>query len=97
MARLTATQLKTSLASVPGWRKKGAAITRIFQFNDFVAAMQFVDSVAKAAEKAWHHPDIDIRWNQVTLALTTHDQGGLTEKDVALAALINKALGQALG
>jgi 4a-hydroxytetrahydrobiopterin dehydratase len=47
--------------------------------------MKFVDAVAVAAEQAWHHPDIDIRWNKVTLALTTHDAGGLTQKDFDLA------------
>ena len=64
-------------------------ITRTFQFPDFVAAMGFVNQVAGLAEAAGHHPDIDIRWNQVTLALTTHDVGGLTEKDFALAREID--------
>jgi 4a-hydroxytetrahydrobiopterin dehydratase len=57
----------------------------LFQFEDFPAAMKFVDAVAELAEQAWHHPDIDIRWNKVTLALTTHDAGGLTQKDFDLA------------
>ena len=60
-------------------------ISRTFQFEDFPAAMKFVDAVAEIAEAAWHHPDIDIRWNKVTLALTTHDAGGLTRKDFELA------------
>jgi len=85
MPKLTPAQIKTALASVPNWKRKGAVITRTYQFNDFVAAMRFVNAIAKLAEKAWHHPDIDIRWNKVTLALTTHDQGGLTQKDFALA------------
>jgi 4a-hydroxytetrahydrobiopterin dehydratase len=70
---------------VPDWKKKGATIARTYPFKDFPAAMKFVNAVAKLAERAWHHPDIDIRWNRVTLALTTHDAGGLTEKDFALA------------
>jgi 4a-hydroxytetrahydrobiopterin dehydratase len=74
-----------ALASVPNWQKSGDVISRTFQFKDFPAAMKFVEAVAQLAEEAWHHPDIDIRWNKVTLALTTHDSGGLTEKDFALA------------
>jgi 4a-hydroxytetrahydrobiopterin dehydratase len=70
---------------VPDWKKKSATISRTFVFKDFPAAIIFVNAVAKPAEKANHHPDIDIRWNKVTLVLTTHDAGGLTEKDFALA------------
>lgn len=83
--KLTAAQIKTSLASLPDWNKRGNTITRTFVFKDFPTAIQFLNAVAKLAEKAWHHPDIDIRWNKVTLTLTTHDAGGLTEKDFALA------------
>ena len=86
MPKLTAAEIKAALATVPAWKKRGAVIHRTFEFTDFVTAMKFVDAVAKAAEKAQHHPDIDIRWNKATLALTTHDAGGLTTKDFALAA-----------
>lgn len=85
MAKLTQTQIKAALPTVPKWKKKGGAIIRTYEFTDFVVAMKFVNAVARAAEKACHHPDIDIRWNKVTLLLTTHDSGGLTEKDFALA------------
>jgi 4a-hydroxytetrahydrobiopterin dehydratase len=85
MAKLTAAQIKTALPSVPDWKKRGSTITRTFVFKDFPAAIKFVNAVAKLAEKAGHHPDIDIRWNKVTLVLTTHDAGGLTEKDFTLA------------
>jgi 4a-hydroxytetrahydrobiopterin dehydratase len=91
MAKLTSAQIKTALKTVPKWEKKGAVITRIFEFRDFVAAVKFVNAVAKLAEKAWHHPDIDIRWNKVALALTTHDEGGLTEKDFTLARKFDAA------
>jgi 4a-hydroxytetrahydrobiopterin dehydratase len=90
MARLTATEIKSGLSGVPQWTRKGGAISRTYQFKDFPAAIRFVKSVAVKAEKAWHHPDIDIRWNKVTLALTTHDQGGLTEKDFALAKVFDR-------
>lgn len=85
MAKLNATQIKAALATVPDWSKRGKTIARTFVFKDFPGAIKFVTAVAKLAEKAWHHPDIDIRWNKVTLVLTTHDAGGLTEKDFALA------------
>jgi 4a-hydroxytetrahydrobiopterin dehydratase len=91
MARLKSSEIRTALRSVPGWKKKGALVVRTYKFKDFVAAMQFVNSIARLAEKAWHHPDIDIRWNKVTLALTTHDEGGLTEKDFALARKFDAA------
>ena len=85
MVKLSATQIKSALKSVPAWNKSGSTIVRMFQFKDFPAAIKFVNAVAKLAEKAWHHPDIDIRWNKVTLTLTTHDAGGLTQKDFKLA------------
>ena len=85
MDKQTPPQIKTALVSVPDWLKRGKTITRTFVFKDFPAAIKFVNAVARLAEKAWHHPDIDIRWNKVTLTLTTHDAGGLTEKDFALA------------
>lgn len=90
MSKLTAAKIKASLATLPEWKKKGATITRTFVFKDFPAAIKFVNATAKLAEKAWHHPDIDIRWNKVTLTLTTHDAGGLTEKDFALALKFNR-------
>jgi len=85
MEKLTSDQIKAALPSVPDWKQKGDAITRTFQFKDFPAAIKFVNAVAEPAEKANHHPDIDIRWNKVTLVLSTHDAGGLTEKDFNLA------------
>jgi 4a-hydroxytetrahydrobiopterin dehydratase len=85
MEKLNPAQIKEALASVPEWEKKGSSISRTYQFKNFPAAIRFVNDLAKLAEKAWHHPDIDIRWNKVTLTLTTHDAGGLTEKDFELA------------
>jgi 4a-hydroxytetrahydrobiopterin dehydratase len=86
MSKLSPVQIRAALRSVPEWRKQGRIIRRTYRFNDFPAAMRFVNAVARRAEEAWHHPDIDIRWNQVTLVLTTHDAGGLTDKDFDLAA-----------
>ena len=85
MPKMTAAQIKSALAAVPDWKRTGPVIARTYQFKDFPAAIRFVDAVALLAEEAWHHPDIDVRWNKVTLALTTHDEGGLTKKDFVLA------------
>ncbi|HEY5345491.1 MAG TPA: 4a-hydroxytetrahydrobiopterin dehydratase [Verrucomicrobiae bacterium] len=74
-----------ALTTVPQWALYGEIISRTFEFKDFPAAMKFVNTVAELAEQAQHHPDIDVRWNKVTLALTSHDAKGLTEKDFALA------------
>lgn len=86
MKKLSAAQIKSALAAAPDWTRRGKTITRTFVFKDFPAAIKFVNAAAKLAEQAWHHPDIDIRWNKVTLVLTTHDAGGLTEKDFTLAS-----------
>ena len=85
MSKLNAARIKTALKTVPDWKRQDAAISRTFQFKDFPAAIRFVDAVAELAEQAWHHPDIDIRWNKVTLTLPTHDVGGLTKMDFVLA------------
>lgn len=90
MAKLTSVQIKAALPKVPKWKRQRATITRTFQFQDFVVAMKFVNRVARVAEAAAHHPDIDIRWNKVTLTLATHSEGGLTQKDFALAKKIDR-------
>ena len=82
-ARTAETPLPPVISST--WQRREQTISRTFRFPDFPAAIRFVNAVALRAEAAQHHPDIDIRWNQVTLTLTTHDAGGLTEKDFALA------------
>ena len=89
MATLTPKGIRSELESVPQWSRKGKNIVRTFQFKDFPAAIGFVDKIARLAEKAWHHPDIDIRWNKVTLALSTHEAGALTAQDTGLAAEIS--------
>ena len=83
--KLAEPQIILALDTLPDWEKTGDVIARTFQFKDFPAAMDFTNAVAALAEQAQHHPDIDVRWNKVTLALSTHDAGGLTEKDFALA------------
>ena len=75
----------------PGWTRKGDMITKTFQFNTFPAGINFVVRVAQAAETAGHHPDIDIRYTKITCGLTTHDSGGITQKDLDMANEIDFA------
>ncbi len=89
MPLLTESELAAALATIPQWDRDGGTIRRMVVLKDFVAAIGFVNAVAILAEKANHHPDIDIRWNKVTLTLSTHSEGGVTEKDVALAREID--------
>jgi 4a-hydroxytetrahydrobiopterin dehydratase len=90
MALLDEAAVEDGLQRLPGWERRGNEIVRTFVRKDFRGAMAFVNEVAEAAETAGHHPDIDIRWNKVTLALSTHAEGGLTERDFALAARIGE-------
>ena len=82
-------EAQATLPAVKDWKKQSAEIRRTFQFKDCAQAMEFVNRVAGAAEAANHHPDIDIRWNKVTLALATHSEGGLTQNDFDLAKKID--------
>ena len=75
-----------------GWDREGEVLNRTVACGDFKAALALVNAVGDEAEKANHHPDIDIRYNKVTFALTTHDADGLTDKDIALASKINALL-----
>jgi 4a-hydroxytetrahydrobiopterin dehydratase len=86
MSALTPDEISARLASLPGWSLEHGELVRQFQFADFLGSIAFVNNVAQLAETAGHHPDIDIRYNKVRLALTTHDAGGITAKDFDLAA-----------
>jgi len=92
MPVLTPTELTQELTRLPGWELSEGSLTRMFSFSDFREAMSFINSVAALAERAGHHPDIDIRYNKVKLALSSHDAGGITEKDFSLAAEIGRML-----
>jgi len=91
--KLTDDQVTTALADLAGWERDGDMIVKTFELATFPAAIQFVVALAERAEAANHHPDIDIRWRRVRIALTTHDDGGLSEKDVALAGEIEGLAG----
>lgn len=93
MSILTQAEREIFSAGHPEWALQGKVVSRTFSFADFTEAMGFVTRVALAAERAFHHPDIDIRWNKVTVALTSHDVGGLTGRDTELAARIDGLAG----
>lgn len=85
MTRLDDATRADFLAEHPDWELEDESIRRTYQFADFNEAMGFVTRVGLAAEAADHHPDIDVRWNKVTLMLSTHSEQALTEKDTDLA------------
>jgi 4a-hydroxytetrahydrobiopterin dehydratase len=89
VARLSDEQVAAELAKFPEWSLVGDAIQRTFGFANFVEAMAFVNKVAAAAEAAQHHPDVLIRYNKVTMTLSTHDAHGISAKDFALASTMD--------
>lgn len=88
-ALLTEAELAEHLPEVSEWNREGNTIRRTFTFENFKAAMVFVNAVAEIAEEADHHPDVLIIWNKVTLTYSTHDSGGLTHNDIAGAKRVN--------
>jgi 4a-hydroxytetrahydrobiopterin dehydratase len=83
--RISVKQVSRHLKAVPNWSKRARTILRTFKFEGFLEGLDFVNRIGRKAQKMNHHPDIDIRYNKVTLKLTTHDKGGLTTKDFSLA------------
>jgi len=88
MAALSPDQIKTKLAPLPAWSVEAGELVRQFQFPDFLGSITFVNRVAQLAQAAGPHPHIDIRYNKVRLALSTHDEGGITAKDFELATKV---------
>jgi len=93
MAVLTDEQVDAALPGLNGWERAGGALRRSIKFPTFLAGIDAVRRVAEHAERKDHHPDIDIRWRTVTFALVTHSEGGITEKDMALARDIDEIVG----
>jgi 4a-hydroxytetrahydrobiopterin dehydratase len=85
MAVLPDEQVDAALPDLNGWKREDGALRRSVKFPDFLAGIEAVRRVAQRAEEKDHHPDIDIRWRTVTFALVTHSEGGITDKDFALA------------
>lgn len=90
MARLTHADVDARLADLPGWTREGDAIRKQFTFAGFPEAVRFVTSLVPGAEAADHHPDLTINYRKVTVVYSTHSEGGLTEKDLAGATLVEK-------
>jgi len=86
---LSDTEIQERASQLSGWTVEGKKLRCTREFKDFIEAIDFVNKVVKPSEAAGHHPDIAISYNKVTLSLTTHDAGGLTEKDLALAQEIS--------
>jgi len=89
MSLLPDTEVDARLRSLPGWTRDGKRIRRAYKFGSFTEAMAFVNRVAGLAEAQDHHPDILIEYSAVTLTLSSHDAGGLTARDLKLAAAID--------
>ena len=87
---LSEAEVRQSLQQLHGWKQSGKAIERVFQFDNFVRAMEFVNRIAEAAEAVNHHPDILVNYNKVTLTLVSHDSGGVTQRDIKMAGRINE-------
>lgn len=91
---LTPDEIQQRLGELPGWRVDGASLVREFEFPDgFMGSIGFVNRLAEAAEAADHHPDLVISWNRVTITLSTHSKGGITENDFALAKQADRLAG----
>lgn len=89
MAGLSESEVTERLAKVDGWSSDDGQIARTFEFDRFLDGIEFVRKVAVAAETADHHPDIDIRYSTIRVAVSSHDVGGITERDFKLAMAIN--------
>ena len=90
MALLTDVEVARELAGLPGWRRAGEALEREFTFDGFPEAIAFVQRLVPGAESAGHHPDLTIHYRRVTVSFTTHDEGGLTQKDIDGARLADR-------
>ena len=90
MPALSDSEIEHALADLHGWRREGGELVRDLRFKDFVEAFGFIAQVATLQEQMDHHARITNTWANVSLALSTHDAGGITEKDVSLAQRINE-------
>ncbi len=90
---LTADELTTALEGLDGWTVEGKTLKKSLKFDNFAAALEYVNRVGALAEAADHHPDITLGWGYAEIALTTHDRGGITDVDIALAKQID-AIGE---
>ncbi|OKH25992.1 4a-hydroxytetrahydrobiopterin dehydratase [Hydrococcus rivularis NIES-593] len=92
--RLTQAEISQRIKNLPGWTIEDGQLRRTYSFSNFVEAIAFVNRLVAPAETAGHHPDLSISYNRVTVSLTTHDAGGLTQKDFELAQIISQLFSQ---
>lgn len=92
-AKLSDLEIRRALASLPGWSRKGNVVTKTYSFARFADGIRFVSQIADIADAMDHHPDIDVRYTEITFALSTHSAGGITQMDLDLAAKIEEAAG----
>ena len=88
--RLSDLEIQRALGSLPGWARRGELLTKTYTFKKFADGIDFVQRIARAADKMDHHPDIDIRYTKIPCTLQTHDAGGITDDDLTLAGTIEK-------
>jgi 4a-hydroxytetrahydrobiopterin dehydratase len=86
---ISKTDLKRVMRRIPEWEIEGASLARTFEFDDFTEAVDFVVGVSEAVAEVDHHPDVNIRYNKVTLFLTTHSVGGVTDADIEVAQMVD--------
>lgn len=89
MQSLSDIEIQRALGALPGWSRKGDSLTRTYQFDTFPAGIDFLREVADVAEAQAHHPDVDVRYTKLTFNLSTHDAGGITNKDLLLARAVD--------
>jgi 4a-hydroxytetrahydrobiopterin dehydratase len=89
MALLEETEIEARLGELEGWQRSGEAIEKTFENGDFVGSVKFVEALVEPAEAMGHHPDLEIRWDKVTVTITNHAEGGLTAADFELAAKVD--------
>lgn len=90
--KLSDLEIQRALGGLPGWSRRGDTLTKTYTFDKFAEGIGFVDRVARVADEMDHHPDIDIRYTKVTMTLSTHDAGGITQSDLTLASRIEQEL-----
>jgi 4a-hydroxytetrahydrobiopterin dehydratase len=89
MMLLSNAEIEARLAELPGWERRGEAISKSFKRGDFVGSVDFVRQLVEPAEEMGHHPDLEISWDTVTVTISTHSEGGLTAADFELAGKVD--------
>lgn len=92
MPKLTDSELHAALSGLPGWKIEGGELAKTFEFGSYLTGLEFVMAVGREAERRDHHPDMAIGWRKVKVTLSTHSEGGITEKDTGLAQFIEDSL-----